>query len=102
MQISYGGPKNYVVFLTPPTVFSYTLLLNQVKVLNLGPYTTGGIVSTTLNAYTTISGTTLTIAPTLSSHVGSSVIKVKLMKLLFTFPYYTIYSFTITVPSTII
>ena len=84
--------------MTPPTVFSYTLVLNQVKVLSLGPYTTGAVVSTTLNPYTTISGTTLTIAPTLPSHVGSSVIKVQLTLSL----YYTEYSFTITVPNTII
>jgi len=64
----------------------------------LGPYSTGAILSTTLNAYTTISGTTLTIAPTLPSHVGSSVIKVQLLKTL----YFSIYSFTITVVSSTI
>ena len=66
--------------------------------VNLGPYSTGATLSTTLNTYTTISGTTLTIAPTLPSHVGSSIIKVQLVKI----PYSSTYSFTITVLSSTI
>jgi hypothetical protein len=67
--------------------------LNDVKVVDLGPYSTGAKVSTSLNPYTTFIGTTLTIAPTLPSHVGKSVIKIQLTKVM----YFTVYSFTITV-----
>jgi hypothetical protein len=48
-----------------------------------------------LNPYTTISGTTLTIAPTLQSHVGISVISVRLSYSI----YSTLYTFTINVQS---
>jgi hypothetical protein len=74
------------------------MCLNDVLVLDLGPYTAGANVNPTLNAYTTISGTILTIAPTLPSHVGSSVIKVAIVKLI----YGSVYSFTITVLSSIL
>jgi hypothetical protein len=97
LQISSKG-ANPPKLMTPPTTFSYTVPMNQVLVLNLGPTSAGAFVGTTLNSYTTISGTTLTIAPTLSTHIGSSVIKVTTHNIFFG----TIYSFTITVLSTIL
>jgi hypothetical protein len=97
LQISSKG-TNPPKLMTPPTTFSYTVPMNQVLVLNLGPTSAGALVGSTLNTYTTISGTTLTIAPTLSTHIGSSVIKVTTHNIFFG----TIYSFTITVLSTIL
>ncbi len=84
--------------MTRPTQFSYTLVLNQVEIINLGPYSAGATLRETLNSFTTISGTTLTIAPTLPSHVGSSVIKVWVEK----GSYYSRYSFSITILSSTI
>ncbi len=59
------------VFLTDPTVFSYTLTLMQTITINLGPYTSSAHLHDTMVAFTTLSGTTITASPTLLAHVGS-------------------------------
>lgn len=91
LQITSSDVLLSPVFLTTPTVFSYTVDIMQSLTINLGPYTPGAHLHDSLVSFASMTGSIITLSPTLLSHVGTWTISVTVCDL----PHTTDYTFSI-------